>query len=256
MKDENNKPKIVISNQRRNDGDIRSSKCIETDIRRQTYLIEEKENCIPNEMLNDASTLFRTSSPKYQGSNLTTYFSDETRLFDHTDACAKYSNFESELKFNADMSSLHSSEGANSYRRGTYTLNFGEVVKNPFSLSSVDELDGSSSTPTHFHGSLCEENYKESNEKNITFDANTTPENVRFTPIKSLSCLLTPTTELPEIFRTPQTSADYNDNCDLSSDTLSFGSKKKDLIFISPPAKTKSSSKRSPDCTVVRRHGR
>lgn len=225
LKGANSKSKMGISNQRKNDGNIQSPKCVDADIRRQTYLIEEKENCVPNELLNNGSTIFRTSSPKYQSSNMTSYFNDDPRLFDHTDAYTKYSNFESELKFNAEMSSLHSSDGTNSCRRGTYTLN-SEVVKNPFSLTSVDELDGSLPDTTNSHDSLCKENARTPTEQNVTFDANVTPENIRLTPIKSLSCLMTPAAEFPELFETPRASADCYLTRDLSADSLSFDNKK------------------------------
>lgn len=225
-------------------------------LRRQTYSIEEKENRLPSNT--DETTSFRTSSPKYQNFNMTNYFNENPRLFDITEAPSKYSNFESDLCFNSEMSQLHSSDDANALRRGTYTLNSEERVKNPFSLTSVDEIDSSIPSTVNFYDSVYKENIRTpslSNEKSVSFEARTTPENVFITPLKGIKYLLSPTDDVMELPETPMQSTQFNVTRDLSNDSLSSSGKRNDFIFISPPTKTKQ-NKRSPDHVMPRRIGK
>lgn len=226
---------------------------IEIPLRRLTYAVEEKENLLPNDLCLNGS-IFRTSSPKYQ--NTTNCSNDNLHSFDNIDAPTKYSNFESELRLNSDISNLHSSEGTNSCRRSTYGISVGESVKNPFSLSSVDELD--TSFP---HNDFSDSLYKNletplSNDGNITFEAKCTPEHNAFTPLKRLSGLLSPPTDYPELLQTPRESTNLNITPDVSYDWSSSSDKKTDVLLISPPTKTNKYNKKSPEFVMPRRHGK
>lgn len=217
--------------------------CPIPDLRRQTYLVEEKENRQPN----PDNQIFRTSSPKWQTTFNTTmndYFHN-TRHSDNLDIPSKYTNFESELQSKRNSSSFHCSGEVQPNRDATTINSEDNGLFNPFSASSVDEVDSSLKNLSDF-------DLLTNTKGNFTFDKS----NVFLTPMKPMDHLASPQTL--SLFNSNELlSRESAYSCERKTPDSNFSceSKTNDCLFISPPSKSIMNTKKSPDYLMPRRSG-